>query len=569
MRTDRAICRAALVAALGALTALPSQAQGIYGNLQLQYQKLSQDASFFMPDGTLIPRHIEREMWLRTLDLHNQSYLRPDLMLDSNLRLADQIDLNRDNVAHTPFGGLRLIHPWFNLNASVEPTTVRTSLAPQNGPDTTGAGSITTHSIQTYVAGHLAAPQMPQLDLVWIRNTREGVGSVKDLTIGRSARMSYDHGPGSIYASVGDRRETAQTPGAAVGTQQVYATGGALRLTPVRHTGLSLQYDLSGSSGSQGGVSQPHTVSQFASALADWRPPGRWSGSLGYQWRRADLGAVQLGPPQIDHDATALLRWSPSRAISVQSSAGVRTVRTTLVGGTIQAQLQQYASAVAAFDSQVRRRWSMNGSLSHNTNWNPGRGPVSLETVAGSTRGIVARGIVADAAIQLSASSDLTAVQARYTNSWSARAQFTPLRTLIATASLRSLRVGPELLRPSGVSRGRGLDLQWRPLPPVQITASLASNGLLPNDSNRAVTRSLMAKIEPSPRWQWYGTWTMSRAAGTPGAPAPPQHELASTRLQYSPTHRVAIGAGVSVTDPGRTFRNYQSDATFTWSFGG
>lgn len=564
------VARAAalVIAALSAAGA--ARAAGIYGNLQLQYQKLEQDASVIMPDGSVVPRHLERELWLRSLDLRNQSYLRPDLMLDSNLRLSDQLDLLRSDVTHTPFGGLRLIHPWFNLNASVEPTTVRTSLAAQSGlnADSTTGQQVTTRRIQTYVSGHLAPPRLPQLDLVWVRRTRDGAGSVKDMDVGRSARVSYDRGPGSVYASLGDRRATSQTPGSQTNSQQLYSTGGALRLTPLRHTGLSLQYDLSGSNATLAGVHQPGTLSQYASTLADWRPPGRLSGSLGYQWRRADLGPA-LGAPQIDHDATALARWAPTRAASVQSSFGVRTVRTAVTGGGTRADLQQYATAVAAIDSHVRRRWAMNASFSHNTNWNPGRGPLSVETVAGATRGLVARGIQADASIQISASSDPIAVQSRYTNNWSARAQFTPLRTLIVTTSLRSLRVGPELLRPAGVSRGRGLDLQWAPARPVQITGSFSSNGLLPNDSQRATTRSLLVKVEPSQRWQWYGTWTRSQAAGSTGSPAPASRELVSTRLQYSPTHRLAIGAGTSFNDPGRTFRNYQADAALTWSFGG
>jgi hypothetical protein len=574
MRTDRrAPCAAAAAAALviaGMVAAGTAGATGVYGNLQLQYQKLNQDISLFMPDGSVIPRHLERELWLRTLDLHNQSYLRPNLMLDANLRLADQIDLGRDDVTHTPLGGLRLIHPWFNLNASMEPTTVRTSLAAQSGvnADSATGQQVTTRSIQTYVAGHFAPPRLPQLDLVWLRHTRDGAGSVKDMDVGRSARLTYDRGPGSVYASLGDRRETSRTPGSQVNSQQVYATGGTMRLAPLRHTALNLQYDLSGSGATLGGVHQPGTLSQYASTLADWRPPGRWSGSLGYQWRRADLGPA-LGAPQIDHDATALARWAPTRAASVQSSFGTRTVRTAVIGGGTRADLQQYATAVAAIDSHVRRRWSMNASFSHNTNWNPGRGPMSVETVAGATRGMISHGVQADASMQLSASSDPLAVQSRYTNSWSARAQFTPLRTLIVTTSLRSLRVGPELLRPAGVSRGRGLDLQWAPAPPVQITASLSSNGLLPNDAQRATTRSLLVKIEPSQRWQWYGTWTRSQAGAAPGIATPPARELLSTRLQYSPTHRFAIGAGASFVDPGRTFHNYQTDAVLTWSFGG
>jgi hypothetical protein len=571
-RADRRPAWASLVCVgLVALApAVVAHAEGVYGTVQLQYQKLDDHVSLLSGNNALRTQRLSRELWLRTFDLHHQDYLRSDLMMESNFRLSDQSFLDRGDVTHSPQGSVRLLHPWFQVVALHQPTSTTASLTSQSGlnPDSVTTRHVTTHNRESMVTGHIALPRWPQLDLAWVERSRDGAGSVGDRMRTRNARAALDRDRLSVYGSVNDQRQTSRVPGSAVNTQQVLSAGGSYRLAPFRNASLSMQYDFSDVVGRSMGAKRPSTTSHSAMLGGDWRPNARLTSSMTYQLRHIDFG-IAANPAQTDHEAALMTRVVLARGASALAGGGVRTVRSSLQGGGARSALQKYVVALASVDTRVRRNWSMTGSASHTTSWDPDRGAYGVQVLGGSTRAQINRKLVVDGNLQISANGDTAVTDQRYSNTWTVRIQGQPLRTLNVAWSLRSLRIGPSLLRASGVSRGQVVDVQWRPVPPMQLVGSFATNGNLPNDTNRSRSRSLIAKYEASRRWQWYGSWTRSdQSFFVSSAGQLSSREVATGRVQFSPSRRLASSAGISYNEPGKPQESHQIDLALTWSFG-
>lgn len=561
--------------ALGAVTlgvwlsALPARAEGIYGSFQTQYQKVDERAVLLGGDGRTRTVKFSQELWLRTLDMHQQSYLRPDLMLETNLRFSDRSFLDRTDLTRTPTGVLRLVHPTFQVMASHQPAWTRSSLASQSGqtPDSLTTRTVTTHNQESMVAGHFSAPRLPRVDLVWVQRRRDGAGSVADLSQTRSARLTFDRERYSAYSTVNQQRLLSGTPGAQTNIQTVVAGGGSYRYAPRQNVSFSGQYDASEVLSSIASVRRPALFSQSASLNGDVRGGTKWIGTSSVQWRRVASGTPNLAP-LADHEGTLMGRYLFTRRSSLLSGLGYRTVRDA-TAGSVHEGFQRYAMALATLDVPVRRKWTMTSNLSHTTNWDPGKAPFSIETLSGSTRGIVTRKIQADANLQFSASGDTAAAGSRYSSAWAARIQGTPLRTLQLILSLRSMRNGPGLLRPIAVARGLALDANWRLMPTLQLVGQYGWNSAAPSAASRSTSRTLSVRYEPVARWQWYGSWTRSDQqvfVSTAGQLS--SREVLTSRVQFAPSRRFAANAAVSYNDPGREQESRRLDLTFAWSFG-
>jgi hypothetical protein len=211
----------------------------------------------------------------------------------------------------------------------------------------------------------------------------------------------------------------------------------------------------------------------------------------------------------------------------------------------------------------------MTGSASHNTNWDPGRGPSHNEALTATTRAAVTRRIQLDGNYLLTASSDTANVSARYAIGWNARLQCTPLRTIQLSSSVRNMRSGPGIFRPVSVARGFSADVNWRPEPRLQIVGQYGNSASVPSTGSRTSTRSAAVRFEPSSRWQWYGSWTRSdQSVFVTSAGQLSSREVVSGRMQYAPTRRLAASAAVSYNDPGKVLESRRIDLVFTWSFG-
>ena len=122
-------------------------AQGIYGTLQLQFQR-SEDVQQRLSGDSVLTSRTMRSQWVRSLDLHQQSYLRSDLMLDSNLRLSEQLLGGSHDFARTPQGTMRLVHPWFQVTVQHQPSVTRTTVPALTG---TAADTLPRRTLQTRV----------------------------------------------------------------------------------------------------------------------------------------------------------------------------------------------------------------------------------------------------------------------------------------------------------------------------------------------------------------------------------------------------------------------------------
>lgn len=571
MRAEvRAFGRAASFILAGVLACVPAaSAQGIYGTLQLQFQRSEED-QFVVSDSTRRSVRTMRSQWLRALDLHQQDYLRRDLLLDSNVRLSEVLQGQSADLARTPQGSMRLIHPLFQLSASYQPslartTTVANGTASGGARDTLPARTTTTRYRETLVNGHFANGSLPSLDMSWTRRRRAqdtpvAALSSADQSTQRNVRLAYSRALWNAYASGGDQQQTDRLGRAATQSQ---LTGGFSRRLPVRSDlGFNLQYDASTFRSSFGDRRDARTSSQNAGIDGDWRPGPRYGASLRYQWRNTGAtGAAR----KTDQDGSLLLRATPSRIAILTAGAGIRTARTV----TNQPALQKYVTSIATIQGKVRRDFSATGSASHTTSWDPETGTSSVQTVNGSTAMVFGRMAHLDGSLQFSRSGGAAAAAQRYSNVWMMRLQTQPLRTLEAITSLRGTRVGPGLLAPTGIARGAGLDVHWRPAAPFELLGSLTTNGSLPNDRPRTRSRSASARWFRSVHWQLDASWSQTTSPGSlDGSLAPRVSESQSARVQWTPSRRMAMSGNLTRHDPGRATEARQVDLVFAWSFG-
>ncbi|MFN8586572.1 MAG: hypothetical protein U0704_02135 [Candidatus Eisenbacteria bacterium] len=548
--------------------ALPSAAgaQGVFGTVQLQYQNTEEDIVRLSGDGSRFAERVRRESWLRTVDMHHQSLLRSNLLLESNLRISGTNLLGTGNGTSTPLGGFRLMHPYMQLSATHSPTSTKTTLAERTGvsADSTSRRTITAKTAETALTGHFAVPRLPAVDVSWTRHRRESVASaVGEGAVTRNARMSWDRERYSVYGMYGDTRQKSDASGAPTSQQRLWNAGGSYRIAPVKDATLGLQYDFGSARTRSGSTALSSTQTQSANLVGDWRARSWMMNSMSALWRRTDVGNPNVKPTS-DLEGALLTRWSAGSRAAWTSGAGVRTVRVLQ-----ESKLQKYVTSMAAADGELRAGWAVNGSASHTTTWDPERAVFGTETVAASTRATISRTTQLDASWQLAASGDSASTQSRYNNSWSARLQTSPLRSLTLSLSLRSLRVGPGLFEPYSVANGSGLDVQWRVMPRLEFVGTFASNANGAARSQTTTTRAVSAKLEPSARFQLYGSYTRSDQAATVVTNAQRlRQESASGRVQWQPTRRIAASSTLTIQQPGHAEEARQLDVAFTWSFG-
>ena len=572
MRDDRRHVHGTLAAVLLGmlLCASAARAEGVYGTFQTQYQRLDDRETLVSGDGSLRTVTDKQELWLRTLDLHRQSFLRPDLLLDTNLRYSDQAYLGSDNVTRTPYGSLRLIHPWLQVLASHQPSSQTSSLSSQSGlnPDSVTSRRVTTHNQESLVTGHLAVPRWPQMDLSWIHRRRDGAGSVGDQNTSRSFRFTFDRDRWTTYGGVNDQALSSGIPGAGRNTQQVWSGGGSYHYLPTPTISTNAQYDVSLVRGVASGIRRPSTVNHSGSVSGEWRASKKWLGTASYQVRHVDFG-TSTNAPQTDHEGALIARYQLARRSSLVGGAGIRTLRNYLPDGGTSVGLQKYLTTLASLDARVRRNWTMTSGISHTTNFDPGRATYHLETVNAASRGQLTRRIQVDGTAQFSANSDSGAVAGRYAGAWTARVQGTPVRALQLAFSFRGLRSGPALWWAASTSHGLSVDATWKPTNTLQVLGQYGSSSARPAVAGGNSTRSLTARFQPSRQWQWYGSWTRSdqtMIVTTAGQLS--SREVVSSRVQYERNRQLAMTAGVTYNDPGRAVESKRLDLTLSWSFG-
>ena len=306
---------------------------------------------------------------------------------------------------------MRLMHPYLQSSASHAPTSTRTNVAARTGVNadsTTQQQRVVARTAETALTGHMAVPRLPQLDVSWIRNRREGVAAAVERSIARNARMTFDREHYSVYGAYGDTRQQSDVtaarehPAVAQRRRQLPALADRelvagvpvrLRLGARRHR-------------------QPQAlehVEPLASVTSDWRPKPWLTPSLNYQWRRS-RPASSVVAPQTDQDGAF-----PVRAARYAARASAPAAASARSACSSAAELLKYATAVAAADGELRHGLAVNNtSASHTTSWDPSRGTYGSETIASALRASFGRSAQWDASWQLSANGDTGSVSQRY-----------------------------------------------------------------------------------------------------------------------------------------------------------
>lgn len=563
---DRASRHAPWLLALVALLAGvgPAHAQ-LFGTVELQYQDLDEIRDVALPDGTHVLRRFQTDLFVKSIDVRHQNYLRQNLLMDTNLRFAETTRPGTADRTRTPLGSIRLIHPVFQFTAAHQPTTIRSSgtiLNSAPGSDTTGVVT-TSRATETMLIGQANTRSGLQVNATWMDRRREaGDGAAQERGVTRNARAAFTRDRWSTYALIGDQeqREGEQRRG----KQEQYGGGGQWRADPARGANVTLRYDVSGSRSHPNATFTTTSNSQNAIATADWAMRRTFGTSASYNWRRVDSWSAR-DFSQVDQEGTLLGRWTPARGLGVTGGGGFRTIR--LEDGS--PMLLDYLTAVATAEGMARRNWTVNSSLAHTTTRDPARGTYGTEALSGISRMNLSPRVSLDALISISQNGDTASAPQRWSNSWNARLRTQPLRTLYLIAGVRTQRVGPGLLDPISVSRGATFDGTWRPHPSVDAIGNYSINESLsePHELTRTWSSNVRALL--SPKWQLQAAWTRTAQPRVlRGLATIETHDQAGGRLLYQHTRWMNATVAWTVTDAGTNLESTRMEGTFTWSFG-
>jgi hypothetical protein len=557
-----ALCGALALVALGP----PARAEGLFGSLQVQAQRIEDVVFVTQPDGTLVPRQVARSQFVQSYDVNHRDYPREDLLIHTALRFTGISFSNSPNTLRTPEGSIRMVHPWMNLFASRIASTAKVGVgvSGSTAQDTGAVFTVTTKQVEDQIVAHVAPPHWPELVGSW----RERERKPTDLSPGESsrermARASYYRDRGSIYAGWSDHHSERTVSAATPLDQTVASAGGSIRLSPLRHTALTAQYDVTDTRSGFTGQRQARTRTDVGEASGTWRPRPTLYGDMNVIYRRTQ-STQALRAVQNDWEGVALGTWQRSRGVKFSAGGGTHTVL-----GLDRDKLVSYLTAIASGDGRVRRDWLANGQVSLTRNFDPVRGRYTVGIAGGSTHMAFSPRAILDGTAQVTTNGDTATVEQRVSSSWNLRLSLIPLRSFTASVGLRSFRVGPRFLHANAVSTTRGLDLTWRPMPKMDITGSFASTGLMPYDNQRVTTQSVLGHYAPNASLSLIGTWShSSQKVTSTGSAQLTGHEIASARAQLALSRRLTASAGFTVAEPGRPQRTRQVDGVVTWSFG-
>ncbi len=561
---------AALVScALATVLPRPLHAQGLTGYAQGQYQLFDQVVQ--RGDGPLERQRVER--WVQTLELQHMATPRGDLRVMSSFRLTDLGYRGMPDQSHNPQGTLQISHPWASLFAAYRPSTVTGGLGPSGVAavaDTGRARTLTARSQEAIVTGQIAPPAWPRLDVAWTRHHRDRDPiSAEETGVTRMARMNWSNERLNVYGSLGG--EYGERAGVRTGSsQRTSSLGGALHLAPARNANVDLNYDLNdarvGDPLRTSGSSRGHS----AALNAAWRPgalssttsstQSSWSGS--WLWRRAEARGPQ-GLTTEDHEGSLQYALDPPGPVRLFGAAGARTLRTN--GGRAFA---KNLSAVASLDGRVRTGWTGVASLTHVTNWEPGRGNWSVEMARLGSQMTLTRGLECAADAQMSTSDDTTARDVNTTSEANVRARFSPWQAFSLGLTARRTRSGAGLLGGSvSAARAAACDVRWRPVRALELTGGAAATR--GSQGARTTTRSAAARWAAHARLQLSADWSRSSdQRATTGAQPINGREIASLHALAAITRKVQLDAAAGVADRGGPRENRQATVTLTWAFG-
>ncbi len=543
-----------------------ARAEGMRGYLQVQFQRSDQHLLALAPDSTLREIVLRREFWTQTYELTHAARFANGLNVFSQFRLNDVSFVNSAERSRTPYGTLRLAHPWFGLAGSYQPVTLTTvvrngSLFP-TAADTVPQQVATFRTEESLVSGYLSAPRLPRVDVSWRRRHRgSDIQGPAQSGVSRNATASWAVGPLSLRGGYNDLGSGGAGFAPATVVQRSGSGGAGLQFAPRSGMSLALSYDYvqtrHGLQAVRSDLSRSHTAnlngSYVMSRVATL--------SLNYAYRR-DLLRSSINSQASNHEGALLLSLQGRNGWRLISGGGVRTSQLEL-----QSDVFRYATAVLSWDGRVRPHWQGTTSVAHVTNWNPGHGSFSVDTWHTGSRMNVRRGVDLLGDWSLAQSGDSAARDLRWTSQTSVGLQATPVRSFTAGLGLRQYHAGPELFRSAAASHATTVDLHWRPWPAFEAEANISRTGLLPANDPRLSTTAVNVRWSPTAVVQITGIYTRSTQSQL-GAQQLIGREVYGGRVLAVLGRSWNFNAGIFSADPNTRTGSRQVDAALTRSFG-
>ena len=543
MRADSAAPRVVSLAVVAGacLVCRLASADSVPINLDVQYQRIETLGE-------------TRQYWSRNMDLAYTRRLSPTLQFSSQFRLNALDYVNRPEGSFSPYGALRLEHPFAGFNLSHRPSR------------STNSADITTRQKETQFSGFVAPSRLPRLDVQWTRQRQEpGNLSRAGTGITRSGRLSWALGGFELRGGAGDLAIDPDDSHTRVVSQRNWDAGLSYRaaragwslhgdadLGDVRHSADGSRWDRNRTRGG---------LFEFSQKLSR-----RMDANITYQYRGVDAGVGADARSYNTHDGSATWTLKPTRATQVLVGGGVRPV--TLESGSTRTLGYALVSGIA--QGRVRAGWTGISSVSQSLNRRPNGHAYRVGAYRAGSRLILAHGLNLDLDGTVTANGDTAVRDQRTTTVTTMGITATPLRRITFMWNLRGYRSGPSLSHSSAHSNSRVFDLSWQPVTGLDLGANLARSGALPKGEPTLTTRRFLLRLIPTTRFQAdldYSRSDQSRQDTGTGRLA--GREVWTGRLLAGLGRRFRVSAGGALSDPGKPTRSRQVDVTVSTRLGG
>jgi hypothetical protein len=539
---------AALCAATLVLGADRADAQVVRGYTQVQYQGLD-----------LVGSAGDRDILYSLVQVDVTKRFEESLDLSAQFLFRDVSFANGPESQRTPRGTVRLTHRWFGASATYRPT---------RATDTFG---ITSHQDETQLSAYYARQGWPSVQATWLSRTNDpGTSAVS--TTGRTRSITATHVLGRFEARGGyfDQSREGTTPEVRADDRRTWTGGASARIGSMR-AGLMAAYDVSDTrrfvSGNETERDDYHVVAVNGSA----QHTRRLLSTLNYSFRRT-ISSDGVSSTLDDHEGTALMRYTMTRAISFSGGGGVRSVR-TLEGRDV----QWYSLFMGSIDGPIRPGWRGGAGFTRSWNWVGDDHARAVNSYQANTRMRLNSGLEVSGTGQVSVTDqsgralvDTLGERSAVVSQADAALTATPLRPLQIVYRIRGYRSGSSLTGDASTSTSSMWDFRWNPSGTLQLTGSFArTRGLGPNVPTLRV-RQAVVQWTPSRRWEMNGSWWRSdESRGDPNAAnLPPARENWSARWLWGLTHDLKSTIVYTVADPGQQTRSRRLEATLTLGFG-
>ena len=553
--------------ALALALALPSrpEAQPIGGTLSGQWQSVEERALMRMPDGSLRDSTFRRTFWSQSYEILHSARLADAFHISSQLQYLDQSYTARPHARRAGGATLRVGHPHFGVTASYRPTLLTTTPVSLGVP---GLAPVyrtqKTWITETLLAGNLAAPGLPQLDVAWARQHHESdARAVEDATVTRRANVAYTLGPLDLRAGYGDQGRDSTGGNRPLIERWNANAGAAVNLAPTPATSLGMQYEFSnyrtGAQAPGGLVTRMHA----GSLAGSYRVSERAGWNLAYSYRRTQL-LNHVENRFSNHDGSVLFRYVPSPVANFHVAGGVNTLNASTAP-----QVERFVTAAATATGKVRTAWSGSGSASHSTNWDRSGRPYSIETLR---LGSVFRGS-RDVQVGVDLSASLNSNRAQSIGPVSSEAAISasaaPLRSIRLFYGSRIARSGRSLLHPNARSGNRSFTLRWMPGRRLSLDGALdksEAGGLVRTGTT---TRRAQLHLQGGARTRLSASYSRSdNASQQAGTSQLVGREVYAAEFTYGFGRGWTLRADTYQVDPRSRNASHQYDAGLTWSFG-